>query len=48
MDTFPERRKKSDKAKEKIERNGYFNKKHVRIQAAVVEKRAVTKPVEKK
>lgn len=35
-----ERKKKSDKAKEKHERNGGFSQKHVRIQAALAETRA--------
>jgi hypothetical protein len=31
MDSFKERRTKSDKAKEKFERNGGYSQKHVRI-----------------
>jgi hypothetical protein len=31
MDTFEKRRKKSDKAKEKLQRNGGFSQKHVRL-----------------
>ena len=31
MDSYKERRKKSDKAKEKYERNGNHTSKHVRI-----------------
>ena len=34
-----ERRKKSDKAKEKYERNGAFSQKHVRIAEALSEKK---------
>ena len=34
-----ERRKKSDKGKEKFDRNGNVSQKHVRIAAALVEKR---------
>jgi hypothetical protein len=38
MDNY-ERRKKSDKAKEKFERNGGYSQKHVRLQEAAAEKR---------
>ena len=38
MDNY-ERRKKSDKAKEKFERNGGYSQKHVRLQEALAEKR---------
>jgi len=38
MDNY-ERRKKSDKAKEKFERNGGHSQKHVRLQEAAAEKR---------
>lgn len=31
MDEFKQRRKNSDKAKEKYEKNGNFTKKHIRI-----------------
>jgi hypothetical protein len=31
MDEFKQRRKKSDKAKEKYEKNGNFSSKHIRI-----------------
>lgn len=43
---YTERKKKSDKAKEKHERNGNFTQKHVRLQAMLAEKRAaaVKKP----
>ena len=34
-----ERRKKSDKGKEKFDRNGNASQKHVRIAAALLEKR---------
>ncbi len=43
-----QRRKKSDKAKEKYERNGGFSQKHVRLQAAVAEKRAAAASQSKK
>lgn len=36
----PKRRKKSDKAKEKFERNGGFSQKHVRLTEALLEKRS--------
>lgn len=35
----PKRKKKSDKAKEKYDRNGGFSQKHVRLQEALQEKR---------
>jgi hypothetical protein len=38
MDNY-ERRKKSDKAKEKFERNGGHSQKHIRLQEAAAEKR---------
>jgi hypothetical protein len=38
----PKRRKKSDKAKEKYERNGGFSQKHVRATEALLEKRSAT------
>ena len=38
-----ELRKKSDKAKEKFERNGGYSQKHVRLMEAVVENKAVRK-----
>ncbi len=38
----PKRNKKSDKAKEKHERNGAFSQKHVRLQEALQEKRAAS------
>jgi hypothetical protein len=37
MDEFVKRKKKSDKAKEKQQRNGHFSSKHVRLQAARLE-----------
>lgn len=40
MDNY-ERRKKSDKAKEKFERNGGHSQKHIRLQEAAAEKRGV-------
>lgn len=40
------RKKKDDKAKEKYERNGGFSQKHVRLAAAVAEKR-LSKPASK-
>jgi hypothetical protein len=43
MDTFEKRRKKSDKAKEKFERNGGFSQKHVRLAEAVKPKENPTK-----
>lgn len=43
MDSCKERRKKSDKAKEKFERNGGYSQKHVRIAEALAEKRVITK-----
>lgn len=41
MDNPPnaERKKKSDKAKEKFARNGGYSTKHVRIQEAIAEKK---------
>ena len=39
MDQQHQRKKKSDKAKEKFERNGGFSKKHVRLAEALAEKR---------
>lgn len=38
-----ERKKKSDKAKEKFERNGAYSQKHVRQKEALAEKKA-TRP----
>jgi hypothetical protein len=40
MDSFPNtnRKKKSDKAKEKFDRNGGHSSKHVRIQEALASK----------
>lgn len=43
----PKRHKKSDKAKNKYERNGGFSQKHVRLQEALAEKNA-TKTKKKK
>ncbi len=40
--THEQRKKKSDKAKEKYERNGGFSQKHVRLQAALAEKRVAS------
>jgi hypothetical protein len=39
MDYTP-RKKKSDKAKEKYDRNGGFSQKHIRLAAALAEKQA--------
>jgi hypothetical protein len=45
MDNHTERKKKSDKAKEKYERNGGFSQKHVRLMEAAAAKRsALAKP----
>jgi hypothetical protein len=38
----PKRRKKSDKAKEKYERNGGFSQKHVRLSEEIQTKRSTT------
>lgn len=45
----PKRRKKSDKAKEKFERNGGFSQKHVRLTEELMNKRshAVNKQTKK-
>ncbi len=37
-----DRKKKSDKAKEKRERHGGYSQKHVRLQAALAEKKGTT------
>ena len=39
MDEFKQRRKKSDKAKEKYERNGKNSSKHVRMMEKLSEKK---------
>ena len=39
MDEFKQRRKKSDKAKEKFEKNGNFSSKHIRIAEKLKEKK---------
>lgn len=39
MDEFKQRRKKSDKAKEKFEKNGTFSSKHIRILEKIKEKK---------
>lgn len=46
MEPNVSRKKKDDKAKEKYERNGGFSQKHVRLAAALAEKRA-SKPKSK-
>jgi hypothetical protein len=38
MDVYKERRKKSDKAKEKYERNGAYTSKHIRLMEQQKEK----------
>ena len=47
MDNYKEpkgdRRKKSDKSKEKYERNGVITQKHIRIVEALTEKRRTVK-----
>jgi hypothetical protein len=49
MDSFPkERRKNSDKAKEKFERTGGKTSKHIRQQLELVEKRLANKSVKPK
>ena len=40
----PKRRKKSDKAKEKYERNGGFSQKHVRLSEEIQTKRSTNAP----
>jgi len=48
MDSFPkERRKKSDKAKEKFERTGGKTSKHIRQQLELMEKRTALQQIEK-
>ena len=44
MEQQHQRKKKSDKAKEKFERNGGFSKKHVRLAEALAEKRKGARP----
>jgi hypothetical protein len=44
----PKRNKKSDKAKNKYERNGGFSQKHVRLQEALAEKNATKSTKSKK
>jgi hypothetical protein len=45
---YTPRKKKSDKAKEKYERNGGFSQKHVRQAEALAEKAALRTVVKKK
>ncbi len=44
----PKRRKKSDKAKDKFDRNGGFSQKHVRMREAMMEVRANTSVMQPK